>query len=516
MNGPFVVAQANSVNSGATPVQVIKLIKPEAGHTEIFHASFSGLVKIDFSAIANEKITLFHDSKNQSLHIIFADGSQDIIEPFFDSRGTILSNLVLDMGSGQEFNGERFASQFPITEDDSVLPAAGPGGVASGADFHGPFGRSVCSPAIRSICFRRKNCRTRFPPGRSAAARRSTESTHLRPIHLHLITESSRKKSSIFRVAEDVANGEGNEDNNDKSSNDADNLPTDNTTNIITGDFSTIVHGGVGGPLTFGANAGANGHAVFAADGVTQITSIGEKVVYELHGANEIWGVTVPQHEGESERTVFILHIDSNGQFTFTLTDQIDHPTPQPRRLHDKSAAPAGDFRRDPGSRSLHRGRWSRRREQPVRPAGGHIRRRRHRRHADRYQGAHENVIVDENDIDTDLSHGTSPNDGNGDGSFTGSPGDNLPGPATVSGDLSGLVRVGADAVDAFNHGTFAFTTDGSKLAALETVGLKSQGHLLEYAIVDTDPNDGFQNSSGIDGRQPDRFRAQAFLGWAF
>ena len=139
MNGPFVVAQANSVNSGATPVQVIKLIKPEAGHTEIFHASFSGLVKIDFSAIANEKITLFHDSKNQSLHIIFADGSQDIIEPFFDLRGTILSNLLLDMGSGQEFNGERFASQFPITEDQSVLPAAGPGGVAAGADFHGPF-----------------------------------------------------------------------------------------------------------------------------------------------------------------------------------------------------------------------------------------------------------------------------------------------------------------------------------------------------------------------------------------
>ena len=138
MNGPFVVAQANSTSSGATPVQVIKLFKPTAGHTEIFHASFSGVVKIDFSAIANEKITLFHDSKNQSLHIIFADGSQDIIEPFFNSRG-IMSNLLLDMGSGQEFNGERFASQFPITEDQSVLPAAGPGGVASGADFHGPF-----------------------------------------------------------------------------------------------------------------------------------------------------------------------------------------------------------------------------------------------------------------------------------------------------------------------------------------------------------------------------------------
>src|SRR6478752_7197770 len=138
MNGTIVVAQAGSSgNSGAAPVQVIKLTKPLAGQTEIFHASFTGTVKIDFTAIANEKITLFHDSKTQSLHVIFADGSQDIIEPFFDSRG-IMPNLLLDMGSGQEFNGERFASQFPITEDQSVLPAAGPGGVASGADFHGP------------------------------------------------------------------------------------------------------------------------------------------------------------------------------------------------------------------------------------------------------------------------------------------------------------------------------------------------------------------------------------------
>ena len=99
MNGPFVVAQANSGASSATPVQVIKLIKPQAGQTDIFHASFTGTVKIDFTAIANEKIILFHDSKNQSLHIIFADGSQIIIEPFFDSRGTILANLHLRDGA---------------------------------------------------------------------------------------------------------------------------------------------------------------------------------------------------------------------------------------------------------------------------------------------------------------------------------------------------------------------------------------------------------------------------------
>ena len=347
MNGPFVVAQANSTSS-VTPVQVIKLFKPTAGHTEIFHASFSGLVKIDFSAIANEKITLFHDSKNQSLHIIFADGSQDIIEPFFNSRG-IMSNLLLDMGSGQEFNGERFASQFPITEDQSVLPAADPGGVASGADFHGPFVDGLFTGNPLDL----------LPPEELPGLQFTITATPLLtensfvPFTFGNLNGLVEEEELRFQVQQEerpvnnVANGDGNEDNNDKSNNDADNLPTDNTTNIITGDFSTIVHGGVGGPLTFVANAGANGHAVFAADGVTQITSIGEKVVYQLHGANEIWGVTVPQHEGESERTIFILHIEFEWPVHVHADRPDRSPAAQPRQLLDKSAAPAGDFRRE-------------------------------------------------------------------------------------------------------------------------------------------------------------------------
>ena len=136
MNGPFVVAQANTGGASATPVQVLKLIKPKAGETDIMHASFTGTVKIDFTAIANEPITLFHDNKNQSLHVIFADGSQIIIEPFFDSRGTILGNLILEMGPNQFYSGEQFAQTYTISEDPSVLPAAGAGGTAAGADFH--------------------------------------------------------------------------------------------------------------------------------------------------------------------------------------------------------------------------------------------------------------------------------------------------------------------------------------------------------------------------------------------
>ena len=138
MHGSFVVA-ANSGSASASalkPVQIIKIVKPAAGQTEIFHASFEGSVKIDFTAIANEKITLFHDNKNQSLHIIFADGSQAIIEPFFDSM-SVMSNLVFEMAPGQVLDSAEFASQFPITTDQSVLPTVA-GDPQSGAEFNDP------------------------------------------------------------------------------------------------------------------------------------------------------------------------------------------------------------------------------------------------------------------------------------------------------------------------------------------------------------------------------------------
>ena len=138
MSKQFVVAQAGSTSSSssAAPVQIIKVIKPEAGHTEIFHASYDGTVKIDFTAIANEKITLYHDQTDQTLHIIFTDGAQAIIEPFFDSMG-VLSNMMIEVAPNQDLTGAQFATQFPITTDQSVLPAgrsgnAGHSGVRSG------------------------------------------------------------------------------------------------------------------------------------------------------------------------------------------------------------------------------------------------------------------------------------------------------------------------------------------------------------------------------------------------
>ena len=142
---------ASNSDPGSTwtskPVQVIKLVKPAAGHTEKFFASFDGPVKIDFTAIANEQVTYFHDSKNQSLHIIFADGTQAIIEPFFDSAG-VMSNLIFEMAPGQVLDSAEFISQFPITRDQSVLPALTEGPLDSGAEFNDPSADSLPSTKL--------------------------------------------------------------------------------------------------------------------------------------------------------------------------------------------------------------------------------------------------------------------------------------------------------------------------------------------------------------------------------
>src|SRR6478672_1911455 len=138
MSGSQVASNSGSALAlASTPVQILKLVKPAAGRTDNFYASFDGSVKIDFTAIANEQDTFFHDSKNQSLHVIFADGSQIIIEPFFDSMG-VMSNFVFEMAPGEVLDSAQFVSQFPITSDQSVLPALTEGPAESGAEFNDP------------------------------------------------------------------------------------------------------------------------------------------------------------------------------------------------------------------------------------------------------------------------------------------------------------------------------------------------------------------------------------------
>ncbi len=89
-------------------------------------------------------------------------------------------------------------------------------------------------------------------------------------------------------------------------------------------------------------------------------------------------------------------------------------------------------------------------------------------------QQALQSATVAEDDIKTSFSQGTSPNDGNADGSYTGNASNNLPGPATVSGSIANVVNFGND-----GKGGFSFTGDVSSLGALS-----SHGDALSYTVA--------------------------------
>ena len=78
-------------------------------------------MKVIFTDIANEKITLFKNQEKSQLHIIFADGAQAIIEPYYDATGAPLANIVMEVAPGQILTGEQFALQFQPTTDLSVV-----------------------------------------------------------------------------------------------------------------------------------------------------------------------------------------------------------------------------------------------------------------------------------------------------------------------------------------------------------------------------------------------------------
>src|SRR6266480_512079 len=140
MNGQFQVAQASGTgnSNNATPPRIFKLTKPLADQSVVINLGYEQKVQVDFTAIANEKITLVHIG--EKLIVLFDNKSTVTVEPFFDSRHDALNNLTVEVAPGRDVSVSEFASLFPITTDQSVLPAAGDAGgngnaQASGANF---------------------------------------------------------------------------------------------------------------------------------------------------------------------------------------------------------------------------------------------------------------------------------------------------------------------------------------------------------------------------------------------
>src|SRR3954462_342731 len=134
MNGQFQVAQVSGTgnsNSTATP-RIFKLTKPLGDQAVVVNLGYDQKVQVDFTAIANEKITLVHIG--EKLIILFDNQSTVTVEPFFDSRNDPRQNITVEMGPGRNISVSEFASLFPISNDASVLPAAGGTGAPGNAN----------------------------------------------------------------------------------------------------------------------------------------------------------------------------------------------------------------------------------------------------------------------------------------------------------------------------------------------------------------------------------------------
>src|SRR5580658_5732693 len=132
MSTTVVLAQAGGAQGPNPPPKVVVVTKPASNQAITIH--LDGSTKLDLSAIADENITLDH--VGDRLIIIFDNHAEVTIAPFYSDSGQPLPDLTVELGPGHDVTAAQFASEFPITTDQSVLPASGgPNSVSSGANF---------------------------------------------------------------------------------------------------------------------------------------------------------------------------------------------------------------------------------------------------------------------------------------------------------------------------------------------------------------------------------------------
>jgi len=353
MNGPFQVAQANIAGQtpGKPPARIVKIGKPFSDQSVVVALSYDGSVKADLSAIAGEKITLVHIG--EKLIILFDNKSTVTLEPFFDSTGKPLDSLTVEVSPGRNLTGAEFAALFPVTEDQSVLPAAGDGNgnaQASGANFSSVGVDPLASPGPLDLLGQEELpnfvIANLLTPAVTDADLIPSQITGTR---VGGVTEEEQlggmiaeREGSSQNIQFNAIWSGGKEDPNDVT------LPNSNGTasdgldqdtpedSFVTTQFfhgaganalTNLVASG-NPPLTFTIDAGIPNSAVVDGTGAV-VKSAGNELRYSaidtsVAGDNTIVG---GYSDGESGfREVFRLTIHSDGTYDFELLDKIDHP----------------------------------------------------------------------------------------------------------------------------------------------------------------------------------------------
>ena len=399
---------------GSKPTRILKIEKPESGQAVTAEASYDGTVKIDFCAIANEKITLVHIGER--LIILFDNQSTVTIIPFFNSMGVPLANITIE-SNGKEFSGAEFASTFPITTDQSVLPAAGEGtgAPASGANFTNASVDPLLGPDPLPLLGPED-----LPPIQFTRIEGPITQQDLLPT----TSENDPVRIDEDDISSALSQGIGNTDS-----------PGDDNPINVTGVLKFFA----GDPPTTVDLASMHLDPVEGKDSqgnTGPLTSQGHDLVYVWFGdtLKAVWA-------SDESHVVFQIQVNpTTGAYTLTLFDQLDHPfTNDPSTTADDATVLG--FEDNLLVDLIY----------TVTDSDGQIATGTLTVDFDddmpRVTGAVESRIVDEDDIDTPWSLGTSPDDGPGDGSIT----ENSTGAAFVSGTLSGLVDIGADEVSVGN-----------------------------------------------------------------
>ena len=178
MNERIVVEHATKVQvANLAQSRTLKVTKPQGDQSIVLDLSDRNAT-FDLSAVADEKMTLV--KVGPKLIILFDNQSTVTADPFFDFSGKPLANLDVELGAGRAINGEQFAQLFSITEDQSVLRAAGiiP---PSGADFHDASVDALPDGYVRWRCLSRRGWRTRASDADDASSRHNIQTVSPNP-----------------------------------------------------------------------------------------------------------------------------------------------------------------------------------------------------------------------------------------------------------------------------------------------------------------------------------------------
>jgi VCBS repeat-containing protein len=149
MDARITVAQITGSLPNTESPKVVKLTKPQTDQAITIH--LDGATKLDLTAIGNDDVTFVH--AGDRLVILFDNHSTVTIDPFYDSKGLPQADILVELSADRSVSGVEFASLFPITTDQSILPAAGDGGSPpSGGHFEtatvDPLGNSQTPLAL--------------------------------------------------------------------------------------------------------------------------------------------------------------------------------------------------------------------------------------------------------------------------------------------------------------------------------------------------------------------------------